>query len=100
MMLPLILSIRIYIHIHSHIIALDTINDIRLSRGLWFQEEKLLYIEISYLNEHIYLCMRSKSAARQWYEALRNCVGYVKYVSGKIETYLHVNPRKAQKNIV
>lgn len=81
--------------IFSELIPLESINDVRLSRDRWFQDEQLFYIEISYFRKKIYIAVKHKGAARQWYEALRNAVGYVKYISSKIQTYMAQDEKKA-----
>ncbi len=68
--------------------ALEAIDDVRLSKNKWFEMDELFYIEIQTMNKLIYIALQFKSAARQWYESLRNCVGYAKYMSFKIKKYL------------
>ncbi|CAD8061316.1 unnamed protein product [Paramecium sonneborni] len=65
----------------NEIIALDQINDIRVSKGEWFQEENFYYLEIKYSSNHMFLAFKEKNAARRWYESLKNCIGYARYIN-------------------
>jgi hypothetical protein len=48
----------------SDLISLESINDIRLSKDMWFQDDRYIYIEISYLSKRIYIALKYKAAAR------------------------------------
>ncbi|CAD8135431.1 unnamed protein product [Paramecium pentaurelia] len=65
----------------NEVIALDQINEIKVSRNEWFQEEYYHYLEIKYSTNHIFIAFREKQAARRWYEGLKNCVGYARYIN-------------------
>ncbi|CAD8053363.1 unnamed protein product [Paramecium sonneborni] len=65
----------------NEVIALDQISDIKVSKDEWFQEDDFYYLEIKYSTNHIFLAFKEKNAARRWYEGLKNCVGYTRYIN-------------------
>ncbi|KAM3144986.1 hypothetical protein pb186bvf_003009 [Paramecium bursaria] len=81
----------------NEIIPLEQINDIRIAKTEWFLKDNLNYIEIRYHSKHIYIALRFKQAARQWFESLKNAVGYVKYINQNIN--LCENEKKRERNL-
>ncbi|CAD8044679.1 unnamed protein product [Paramecium primaurelia] len=65
----------------NEVIALDQINEIKVSKDEWFQEDEFYYLEIKYSTNHMFLAFKEKNAARRWYEGLKNCVGYARYIN-------------------
>ncbi|CAK75139.1 unnamed protein product (macronuclear) [Paramecium tetraurelia] len=65
----------------NEVIALDQINEIRVAKDEWFQEDQYHYLEIKYSGNHLFIAFKETNAARRWYEGLKNCVGYARYIN-------------------
>ncbi|CAD8056496.1 unnamed protein product [Paramecium sonneborni] len=70
----------------NQIIPLESIHDIKVSKDEWFQEEDYFYLEIKYFSKHIFIALKTQAAARRWYEGLKNCVGYSRYIRQNIKS--------------
>ncbi|CAD8047927.1 unnamed protein product [Paramecium primaurelia] len=79
-------SIQDIPHNPNQIIPLESIHDIKVSKDEWFQEDDYYYLEIKYFSKHIFIALKSKDAARRWYEGLKNCVGYSRYIMQNIKS--------------
>ncbi|CAD8137233.1 unnamed protein product [Paramecium octaurelia] len=73
-------------HNPNQIIPLESVYDIKVSKDEWFQEDDYFYLEIKYFSKHIFIALKSKDAARRWYEGLKNCVGYSRYIKQNIKS--------------
>lgn len=62
-------------------IPIESIDDVKVAEDEWFMEENFYYIEIKFFKKHIFIALSEKNAARRWYEGLKNCVGYVRYIN-------------------